>query len=134
VPPQEARETADVRVVERRLDLVEQVEGARPGEEEAEEERDRAERLLAAGEEREPRDALAGRAQLDLDAVLAVVVLGEPQAPLAAGEQRRGDVGEMPLDGGERLGEASLDGLREVAAELLELAEALLEVGTLAGQ
>ena len=59
---QELDEAPDVRVVERGLDLVQEVEGARPGEEEREEERDRAERLLAAGEEREPRDALAGRA------------------------------------------------------------------------
>ena len=59
VAAQELDEARDVRVVERGLDLVEEVEGARPREEEREEERDRPERLLAAGEEREPRDALA---------------------------------------------------------------------------
>ena len=68
--PEELDEAPDVRVVEGRLDLVEQVEGARPREEEREEERDRAERLLAAREKREPRDPLAGRLELDLDAVL----------------------------------------------------------------
>ena len=70
---QEPDEAADVRVVERRLDLVEEVERARPREEEREEERQRAERLLAAGEKREPADALAGRAQLDLDARLLIL-------------------------------------------------------------
>src|SRR5581483_452097 len=126
---------ADVRVVERGLDLVEQVERARPGEEEREQERDRAERLLAAREEREPRDALAGRAQLDLDAGLPVLVrLGQAQPALAAGEERGGDLGEVPLHGGEGLGEAALDGLGQVAAQALELLEARLEVGPAAGE
>ena len=44
----ELQEAVDVRVVERRLDLVEDVEGARPGEEHGEQERQRHERLLAA--------------------------------------------------------------------------------------
>src|SRR5581483_8139224 len=108
---------------------------ARPGEEEREQERDRAERLLAAREEREPRDALAGRAQLDLDAGLPVLVrLGQAQPALAAGEERGGDLGEVPLHGGEGLGEAALDGLGQVAAQALELLEARLEVGPAAGE
>src|SRR4051794_14807444 len=48
---QERAEAADVRIVERRLDLVEEVERARPREEEREQERDRPHRLLAAREE-----------------------------------------------------------------------------------
>jgi hypothetical protein len=51
VAAQQFDEATDVRVVERSLDLVEEVEGTRPGEEERKEERDGAERLLAAGEE-----------------------------------------------------------------------------------
>ena len=47
----EADEASDVRVVEGRLDLVQQIEGARPREEERKQERQRAERLLAAREE-----------------------------------------------------------------------------------
>ena len=130
---QQAGEAADVRVVERGLDLVEEVERARPREEEAEEERDRAERLLAAGEQREAGDALADRAQLDLDArLLALVVgLGEAQPALAAGEERRRDLGEVLLDRREGLLEAPLDRLGQVAAQLLELLEAALEVGAL---
>src|SRR5581483_6182991 len=122
-------EAADVRVVERGLDLVEQVERAGPGEEQREQERDRAERLLAAGEEREAGHALAGRPELDLDPRLAAVLeLGQAQATLAAGKERRGDLGEVPLDGCERLLESSLDGLGELAPELLEPGQAALEV------
>ncbi len=136
VRAQQLGEATDVRVVERRLDLVEEVERARPGEEEREEERDRTERLLATGEQRQARHALPGRAQLDLDAGLFALLLGlgHPQPPLAAGEERRSDVVEVLLDGGERLGEACLDGLRQIVAELLELVEAGLEVGPLHGQ
>ena len=94
VPAEELDEARDVRVVERCLDLVEEVEGARPGEEEREQERDRAERLLAAGEERETRDALAGRAQLDLDPRLR-----RPRSPArrgAAGLRRPGRASRRP--------------------------------------
>src|SRR5689334_7074196 len=74
VAAEQLDEAADVRVVERRLDLVEEIEGTRPREEEREQEGDGTESLLAAGEERELRDALAHRAQLDLDSRLAAVV------------------------------------------------------------
>ena len=63
VAAKQLHEARDVRVVERGLDLVEEVEGAGPREEEREEERDRAERLLPSGKQREPRDPLAGRAE-----------------------------------------------------------------------
>src|SRR5581483_7629413 len=60
-------EAADVRVVERGLDLVEQVERAGPGEEQREQERDRAERLLAAGEgERRVTRLPAGRSSTSI--------------------------------------------------------------------
>src|SRR5581483_437618 len=133
---QELGEPADVRVVERGLDLVEEVERARAGEEEREQERDRAERLLATREEREARHLLAGRPQLDLDAGLLPVLLGlcQPQAALAAREERRCDLVEVALDGGERLGEARLDRVRQVVTQPLELGEALLEVSTLRRQ
>ena len=130
VAAQELDEAGDVRVVERGLDLVEEVEGARPGEEEREEERDRAERLLAAGEQREPRDALSGGPELDLDSGLAAFLLGldEPQPALAAREERRGDLLEVVGDRRERLGEPPLDGRGELGPKLLELLEALLEI------
>src|SRR5581483_5852677 len=84
----------------------------------------------------EPLHALAGRPQLDLDAGLLPLLLGlgEPQAALAAGEERAGDLVEVALDGVERLREAALDRVRELGAELLELGEAFLEVGALRGE
>src|SRR5438067_3252771 len=130
VPAQQRDEAAAVRVVERSLDLVEQIERTGPGEEQGEEERDRAERLLAARQERQPLHLLARGPQLDLDAGLALLVLrvGQAQAPFATREERRGDVCEIPLHGVERLGEASFDRLRQLRAQLLELGEALLEI------
>jgi hypothetical protein len=69
------------------LDLVEEVESARPREERGREERDRAERLLAARQERQPRDALAGRTELDLDAGSPPLLgLDEPQPPSPPGK------------------------------------------------
>ncbi len=101
VAAQQLDEARDVRVVERSLDLVEEVERARPREEEREEERDRAERLLASGQQREPRDALARRPQLDLDPELPVRLVGldEPESALAAREERRGNLLEVLGDG-----------------------------------
>ena len=72
VAAQQLDEAPDVGVVEGRLDLVQEIERARPGEEEREQERDRSERLLTAGQERQACDALPDRAQLDLDAGLRV--------------------------------------------------------------
>src|SRR4051812_37060736 len=138
VAAQKLGEAADVRVVERGLDLVQEVERARPREEEREQERDRAERLLAAGEEREPRHALAGRPQLDLDPGFRLVVvpfgLRQPQPSLAAGEQRLRHVCEVALDRLESLLEPPLDGLRQVVAQLLQLGQRRLEIGALRRQ
>src|SRR4030095_1267702 len=87
---QQRDEAADVRVVERGLDLVEQIERTRAREEQREQERDCAERLLAAGTQRQPLHLLSRRPQLDLDARLALFVLrlDESEAALAAGEER----------------------------------------------
>src|SRR5947209_7736137 len=97
VAAQQLDEAADVRVVERRLDLVQEIERARPREEEREQERDCAEGLLAARQQREPLHLLADRAEMDLDAglFLRVVALDELEPALAAGEERRGDLGEV---------------------------------------
>src|SRR6202035_4858783 len=103
----------------RGLDLVEEIERTWPREEEREEEGDRAERLLAAGEEREPLHALPRGTQLDLDAGLLLVLvvvcgLGQTEPAFAAREDGRRHVREVTLDGVERLGEAALDRLRQL--------------------
>ena len=131
VAPEELDEARDVRVVERGLDLVEEVEGARPREEEREQERDRSERLLAAREERQARDALARPAEARPRSPASpplVLRLDETKPALAAGKEGRGDILEVRRDGGEGLGEAPLDGLGELRAQLVELLEALLEI------
>src|SRR5579864_6797091 len=63
-------EAADVGVVERRVDLVEQAERARLELEHAEHERDGGQRLLAAREQLHALQALARRLRDDLDAAL----------------------------------------------------------------
>ena len=60
-------EAADVRVVERRVHLVEQAERARLREEDAEQQRQRDERALAAREQVDALRALAARRRVDLD-------------------------------------------------------------------
>src|SRR3954452_24025216 len=54
VAAQEREEAVDVEVVERGLDLIEDVERTRPRQEDSEQEGDRGHRLLAAREQREP--------------------------------------------------------------------------------
>src|SRR3954453_8775084 len=71
-PAHEPQETVDVDVVERRLDLIEDVEGARPGHQNGEDEGQRDQRLLASGEQRQPPRRLAGRCDLDLDAAVLI--------------------------------------------------------------
>ena len=65
---QHLQEAVDVEVVEGGLDLVEDVERARAGEEDREQERERGHRLLAAGEQREALGRLARGRDLDLHA------------------------------------------------------------------
>src|SRR5262249_36037713 len=104
--------------------------------EQREQERDGAERLLAAGEQAQPLHLLAGRPQLDLDSRLRALLLGlcEDQPPLPAGEECRRHLVEVALDGFERLGEARLDRPGEIAAEPLEPLQAALQAGPLLRQ
>src|SRR5437773_11709146 len=87
---QELDEAADIGVVERSFDLVEQIERARSREEESEQERDCAECLLAAGEEREAGDALASGLKLNLDPwLLALLFRGHEPATATRGARSR---------------------------------------------
>ena len=77
----------------------------------------------------------AGR-ELDLDPRLVALLLGlgQPQAAVAAREERRGDLGEVPLHGVEGLGEAPVDRLGQLVAQLAQLVERALEVLALRAQ
>jgi chromosome segregation protein len=77
VGAQKVQEAADVEVVKRRLDLVEDVERTRPGEEDGEQESDGGHRLLAAGEQRQALHRLARGGDLDLDPEQLLLLLGE---------------------------------------------------------
>src|SRR5205085_4459176 len=82
VGAQELEEATDVEVVERRLDLVEDVERAWPRKEDSEQERDRGHRLLAAAEQGQALHRLARGRDLDLDAerVVRVQAGGVPRS------------------------------------------------------
>src|SRR5262245_22312889 len=123
-PPDELQEAVDVGVVKRRLDLVEDVEGAGPGEEDSEDEGERDERLLAAREKRELPRRLPGRGDLDLDSELLtfLVLLDLRVGPLA--DLQRGRIRDRPqLDPTQRAAptrEEVLDHLLEVVRGGLE--------------
>ena len=68
------QEAVDVGVIEGGLDLVEDVEGTRSGEEDGEDEGERDQRLLPAGEQRELAGRLARRGDLDLDPELLALL------------------------------------------------------------
>src|SRR5262249_28676342 len=106
-----------VGVVERRVDLVEHAERRRTGREEREEERDRGERALAAGEQRERARILAGRRRDDVDPGLArLVALAGLQVGAAAAEEAPEGVAEVRAPLLERLLEARL----ALAVDLLD--------------
>src|SRR4029079_2241782 len=99
---------------------------------ERKQEGDRPERLLAAGQEREPRDPLPGRTELDLDPGLGLpcpfLRLDEAKTAFAAREQRRGDLLEVCGDCGERLVEPAPHRLRQLVTQRLHVSRRLLEV------
>src|SRR6266511_2297898 len=132
---QQVEEALQVDVVERRLDLVEHVEGARPGAEDGEAEGQGGKAALAAGQQRQAAHALAGWPRLDLDAGGEQVVgLGQDQAAVAAGEQQGEGALELRGDVAEGLAEDLADALVDGADHLEEVPAALLEVLQLAGE
>ena len=82
-------EALDIGVVERRVDLVEHADRRRVGEEHREDQRQRRQRLLAAGEQRHDLRLLARRAGDDLEAGLERVV-GFGELQLGRRRRRRG--------------------------------------------
>jgi hypothetical protein len=129
------QQPAQVGVVQRRLDLVEDVERRRPGLEQRDQERHRDQRALTAGQQRQPLDLLPRRAGLDVDAGgQHVVGVGEHQPALAAGEQPGEDPLEGLLDVAVRLGEDLLDPLVDLLDDVEQVAPGLLQVVELFGQ
>ena len=92
---EQVAEALDVVIVERRVHLVEHADRRRIGEEHREDQRQRGQRLLAAGQQRQRRGLLAGRLGEDLQARFErIVVLDQLQFGGAAAEQ----LGEQPLE------------------------------------
>jgi len=66
-PVEKVAEALDIGIVERRVDLVENADRRRIGEEQSEDERDGGQRLLAARQQGQGRQALARRLRHDLE-------------------------------------------------------------------
>ena len=92
---QQVAEPLDIVVVERRVDFVQHADRRRVGEEHREDQRQRGQRLLAAGQQRQRLRLLAGRLGDDFEAGFQrIVALDQLQLGLAAAEQ----FGEQPLE------------------------------------
>src|SRR5581483_516637 len=154
--PHELKEAVDVGVVQRRLDLVEDVEGRGPGEEDCEHECERDQGLLAPGEEREAARGLPRGGDLDLNAFIrsrlrgggvartllrpadAILLAAQHQARAALLDQAEAatppreevldQLLEVSLGGLERLLERGADAAVRVGDQALELRERRLEV------
>ena len=88
-------EPLDIVVVERRVDFVQHADRRGIGEEHREDQRQRGQRLLAAGQQRQRLRLLAGRLGDDFEAGFErIVALDQMQRGLAAAEQ----FDEQPLE------------------------------------
>ena len=129
------REPAQVAVVERRLNLVEDVERRAADAVNREQQRKRRERLLTAGHEHHLRDALASRLRADLHAgVLQVVGVGEDELCRAAREQGGEDAAEVVVDRVERADEVVFHARIDDADDLGKAAARAVEVCQLGRQ
>ncbi|KGD44404.1 hypothetical protein DO72_5716 [Burkholderia pseudomallei] len=116
----EIREALGVRVVERRVDLVEQAERRRIQLEHREHERGRRQRLLAARQQVNRRVLLAGRLRHHLHAGVENLVARHDELRLPAAEQAREQIAEMAVH--------FVEGrLQERARFLVDLADRVLE-------
>src|SRR5205823_13897221 len=102
----ESHEALVVDLVERRVDLIEDAERRRLVAEDREQQRQRGQGPLAAGEQRDRLVLLAGRLRRELDAALQYVLLVEQLHPgRAAAEERREDLAEVDVHRREGLAE-----------------------------
>ena len=105
-PLQHADEAVDVRFVQRRVQLVQHAERAGLDLVDREQQRHGGHGLLAAGEQRDGLQLLAGRAGDDVDAALQhVVLVREDQVGFAAAEDLGEHDAEVVADLVEGLGE-----------------------------
>src|SRR6266446_6673616 len=128
---------ADVRLVERRVHFVEQAEGSGLDEEDGEEQRDRRQRLLPAGEQVHRGQLLARRLGHDLHSRLGRGVgrvLHQLQLRLAAAEQARKDLLEALVDQQEGLLEPLLRDPVDAGDGGTQLGDGFLQVRLLAGE
>ena len=103
----EVREAVDVRLVERRIDLVEDAERARPRAEDRQQQRHGRQRLLTARQKADALKLLAGRTGDDLDAGLQHILrVLEVHVGLAAAEELAIEFLEVDADRLERFHEA----------------------------
>ena len=120
-------EPADVGVVQRRVDFVEQTERARLRQENAEQQRQRHERPLAARQQVDALRAFAARRRVDLDiAVERRVGVFQTQVALASAEERHEDLPEVLAHLRERREEQLARGAINLANRLLRATASLL--------
>ena len=126
----QAAEAVDIGVVQGRVDLVQHADRRRVGEEDGKEQRQRGQRLLAAREQRQRLQFLAGRARHDLEPGLErilLVALVERQMRAPAAEQPHEQLAEMLVDLGE-------GGQQPLAAFAVQGGDALAQPRDRAGQ
>ena len=125
----EADEALVVDLVERGIDLIEQAEGARLVAKDREEERERGERALAAGEQSDRLRLLAWRLRDDLDPALEDVFLIEQlDSGAPAAEERLEDLDEIDVDRRERLAEELARGDVDLADRLPQRLDCLNQI------
>ena len=125
----EARETGDIRLVERRVDFVQHAEGAGLYQEGRKEQGDGRQRPLAAGEQGDALELLAARLGNDLDARFQDVrFVQQDEFRPAAFEQEREHLPELHLDRVERLAEQLLGLAVEFGDGRLQVVDRFVDV------
>src|SRR5207253_6753505 len=120
-------EAADVALVERRVDLVEDAKRRRPHAQDSEEQRRGRKRALATRQLGEAADPLARRSRIDVDPWI-FHVFARTKRRLAAVEQPLEEDPEFAVDGLQRRAELVGDRGRELAGERSEIQHRALEV------
>src|SRR5262245_56863719 len=131
---EQVQEPLHVRVVERRIDFVQQAERGRLHQVDREQQRDRGERPLAARHQRDALEVLPARLRDDLDLGFHRILAQHAQLAVAALEQRLEDVLEVRVHLLERLAEQLRRGDVDLLDGLEQLRLGLVHVLTLLGE